>query len=213
MTYVRGMAPWVVFALLSEVGWQWGALGGFVVAVWTVLHGYAKGTPTSALIIEISGVVYLAALAAVAFRWPHSALDTYNGGLSFAWLALIAWGSLIWRRPFTLPIARTRTPRRLWSTPGFFRTNVIVTTVWAMSFTVSAGFVGRCEATGAGTLPRAVGQLLCLIAAAVFTARYSARVRARRAAAEAVERARADRAPRAPRAQDTPLVSSAGPAD
>ncbi|MEV7189711.1 hypothetical protein [Kitasatospora sp. NPDC093102] len=188
MTYVRGTAPWIVFALLSEVGWQWGALSGFLVAAWTVLHSHAKGTPAAALIMEISGVLYFAALAAVAFCRPHSSLDTFNGGLSFAWLALVAWGSLVWRRPFTLPIARTRTPKELWSTPQFLRTNMIVTSVWAVSFTVSATSVGWCEATGAGALPRAVCQLLCLIAGAVFTVRYTARVRARREA-EAAERA------------------------
>jgi hypothetical protein len=53
-------------------------------------------------------------------------------------LGVIAWASLAIRRPFTLGIAKQSTPGELWGRPEFLRVNVIITLVWAVSFTLGA---------------------------------------------------------------------------
>ncbi len=51
-------------------------------------------------------------------------------------LALMAWGSLAARSPFTYQHARDDWPRGYWHHRLFRLTNVIITTVWAMIFTL-----------------------------------------------------------------------------
>jgi hypothetical protein len=40
--------------------------------------------------------------------------------------------------PFTEQYARDSAPREVWDTPGFKRTNVVLTTMWGVVFLVSA---------------------------------------------------------------------------
>ncbi|WP_239154693.1 hypothetical protein [Amycolatopsis sp. FDAARGOS 1241] len=90
------------------------------------------------MIIELSAVVFFALLSGYAFADPASPLRDYVGALTDAWPALTAWGSPVVRHPFTLGIARTVPPQQVWHHPRFRRVNVVITVVWAASFTVSA---------------------------------------------------------------------------
>ncbi|MFJ9707637.1 hypothetical protein [Streptomyces sp. NPDC101234] len=117
--------------------------------------------------------------AVVAFAAPDSSVSHYGGALSFAWLAVTAWATLLLRRPFTLGIARRSTPEELWDNPVFLRVNVVITAAWAAAFTVTAIALTACGAAGAGTGLKVTFQVLGFVVPAVFTARYPKIVRAR----------------------------------
>lgn len=186
MSYLLTFAPWIVYALLSgdsPSSKLWGALGGFVVSVVVLTAALRRRNRADALIIEIGSGVFFAALAVVAFVVPGSALLNYATALSSAALAVIAWVSLAIRRPFTLGIAKRSTPNTMWDRPLFRRTNVIITTVWATSFTLSALVLAALVREGGGTPVRAVVQTIAFAIPMIFTVRYATAARARAAGA------------------------------
>ncbi|MER5792791.1 hypothetical protein [Streptomyces sp. NPDC001980] len=179
MHYLRGFAPWIVYACLSPLGWQWSALAGLVAGLALIVVNVRAGLATDALILEMSTAAYFAVLTAVAFAAPDSSLSHYGGALSFAWLAVTAWATLALRRPFTLGIARRSTPEELWDNPVFLRVNVVITAAWAAAFTFTAIALTAGAAADAGTGLKVTVQVLGFVVPAVFTARYPAVVRAR----------------------------------
>ncbi|WP_433281678.1 hypothetical protein ACQPZA_15455 [Pseudonocardia xinjiangensis] len=178
MTYVRGFIPWIVFAVVSTVGWQWGALAGAGAGAVLLLRDRAAGVAPGAQILDMSTVLYLTALCAVAFEAPHSPLQGFDGALSSAWLALTAWVTVAVRRPFSLGIARRRTPASSWHTPRFRHVNVVISSVWAAGFTAAAVATALCDVTDAGSIAKAVCQVVTFGAPALFTTCYVRRSRA-----------------------------------
>ena len=113
-------------------------------------------------------------MAALAFAAPHSTLIPYSSALASTALAVIAWGSLAIRHPFTLGIAKQTTPRQFWDEPLFMRINMIVTVVWAVSFTVAAVILIVLVHAGDAAILRGVVQVVTLVIPLVFTIRYVA---------------------------------------
>lgn len=179
MTYLRAFAPWIAFALVSGAGWRWSALTGLLVTLGLLVLARRAGVTSAALVLEISSAVFFVALTALAFAEPDAAARHYAGALALGWLALVAGGSLAARRPFTLGIARQSTPREFWDHPAFLRVNTVITTVWAVSFAVTAVVLAVLAAASADGLALALVQVAGFVAPAVFTARYSALARAR----------------------------------
>lgn len=183
MTYIRTFAPWIIYAVVSgnsATSKQWGALAALAVAALVVGGQRRAGKRFDALIIEVGSAVFFAALAVLAFAAPHSALLGYSAALSSAALAVIAWGSLAIRRPFTLGIAKQSVPSEFWNQPLFIRTNVIITLVWAVSFTLGAGALALVVHAGGGSTVRLIVQVAAFVIPMVFTVRYAAHVRDRR---------------------------------
>ena len=54
----------------------------------------------------------------------------------YAGLVVASLASLIVRRPWTIPIARRRTPPAVWTTDLFLETNLVLTTLWTLLFAV-----------------------------------------------------------------------------
>jgi hypothetical protein len=179
MGYLLSFLPWIVFAAVSAFAWQWAALLALVISVCFVVKHRRAGVPADAQILDFGTIAFFGALAAVAFAAPDSPLQTYESGLSSAWLALIATVSLLVRRPFTLGIAKHRTAPEVWRTPAFHHTSIVLTSVWTAGFAFSAIGMLACEATGAGVWLRVVIQVLGLAVPAAFTHRYVQAVRAR----------------------------------
>lgn len=179
MNYLRGFIPWIAFAAVSPAGWQWGALAGLLLGLHRVVQDRRAGIAVDALILEHSTVVWFAALTAFAFARTDSPVQHWTGALSLGWLAATAWAGLAARRPFTLGIARRQTPEELWHNPVFLRINVVLSTAWAASFTVTAALVAAADAAGLGAAVAVPLQIAGFAAPAAFTARYPERVRAR----------------------------------
>jgi hypothetical protein len=182
MSYLRTFAPWIVYALIagdSVASKRWGALAALAVTVLVVVRQRIHGDNFDALIIEIGSGIFFVGLVVLAVVAPGSPLLGYSAALSSAALAVIAWGSLAIRRPFTLGIAKQSTPRELWAEPGFLRVNVIITLVWAASFTVGATLLAVVAHAGGGVLPRTIAQVAAFVIPMVFTVRYAAAVRRR----------------------------------
>lgn len=180
MNYLRGFIPWIVFAVMPSRDLKWAAALALLVGVAIFGRQRRKGVEADAMILEISTVVFFAALVALAYAVPNfSVLARYTGALSFAWLALTAWGSLAVRHPFTLGIARQSTPPEIWDRPQFMQVNVVITAVWAAAFTLTGAAVAVCVIAGAGTIASIACEAVGFVLPAIFTARYPRIVQAR----------------------------------
>ncbi len=47
---------------------------------------------------------------------------------------VMAWGSMLFRRPFTIDYAKQCVPQQFWTSPRFLRKNYIITSVWGVYF-------------------------------------------------------------------------------
>jgi hypothetical protein len=80
-------------------------------------------------------------------------LEKYSQAISSAALGLIVVASIVLGHPFTEQYARDDVPEEVWDTPGFRRTMILMSGVWAVIFAVMAilGLVAKTGIAGAGT--------------------------------------------------------------
>jgi hypothetical protein len=175
MNLLRSFIPWIGFAVVAtQADWRYSGLAGLLIAGGLLVLERRHGNGWDTMIIELSAVVFFAALSVYSFADPGSPLRDYVGALSDVWLAITAWGSIALRRPFTLGIAKTMVPPALWDDPAFRRINVVITSVWATSFTlVGAAAALLLNYAPHATIPLIVIKVFGFTVPALFTVRYT----------------------------------------
>ncbi|MEU9454472.1 hypothetical protein [Streptomyces sp. NPDC048277] len=185
MGYFRGFIPWIVAGFVSGfVDWRWGAVSGFASGLLLLLQDRRRGVDLDALILEASTIVYFVVVGTVAVARPNASLSHHTDVLSFAWLAVTAWGTLAIRRPFTLGIAKRQTPREFWDMPEFVRVNNHITAAWGAGFTFIGVSLAVANAVDAPASVGIAAHVVGLVGPAVFTKVYPARAQARLQAAQ-----------------------------
>jgi hypothetical protein len=177
MSYLRPFLPWIVFAVIPGGAWKWAALIALAVCIAGIALQTRSGQPPGAQIIDIGSAAYFAALAALAFADPQTALHAYSASLAAGALGLIAGVSLAIRRPFTLGIARQSISREHWDNPTFIRVNMVITAAWTASFFISCAALAALAHSPAPS--RIAVQVAGFVIPLAFTLRYSAQARAR----------------------------------
>jgi hypothetical protein len=179
--YIKTFAPWIAFAALSTNGqYRYGALAGLLIALALLVLDRRQRKPWDALIIESSSAIFFGALTVATFAISPAPFGDYGPAAAGAWLALTAWGSLAIHKPFTLGIAKTMVPEQFHSNPIFYRTNAIITSVWAAAFTCeSAATTVLLTVAPHATTALVVLKVCSFVLPAAFTVRYSQIVRNR----------------------------------
>lgn len=98
-------------------------------------------------VLDAVGLAFFAALVLVGLLVDETSrhwLERWSGDLSNTLIALIALGSIVVRKPFTVQYAHETIAPELWDTPRFMRLNYRVTWVWTGAFALTAlvGFLG-----------------------------------------------------------------------
>jgi hypothetical protein len=177
--YAIAFSPWILYAVIPAVWWQWSMLAALAISVAIFVAAVARRRPAAAMIIEIGSMMFFAAGTTLALADSGTALHPYLPAVSALWVGLIAWFSLLIRSPFTLGIAKLKEPPEVWRQPLFVRTNVIITAVWAICFTAGAVLLAACAAAGAGRGLVIGVQVGHFVVPMVFTIRYVAVIRKR----------------------------------
>jgi hypothetical protein len=137
---IAGLAPWIVYALVEGPGrLEAAAVSAFALAAIVLVLSLIRGQ--SPKLLEYSDVVFFGALGLVvafASDSTHGWLENWSGEVANIALAAIVIGSMLVRRPFTMQYAKENVDPSLWKTPGFIRTNYVITGVWAVAFLVQA---------------------------------------------------------------------------
>jgi len=194
--YLRILAPWIAYAAVSSVA-SWGVamLAGAIVAILIAAGPIRR---RNADLLSIGTIGFFLVMAGVAFMAPHSPLKHFTLALPLATLGALAAGSLVVRRPFTMTIARQMTSPTEWSKPLFYRTNAVITAVWAASLLSTAAACALVLAVLPPATPVWIGlfEITGFLIPAFFTRIYSARIRARAVAASGMGSAASAHSPR-----------------
>lgn len=174
--------PWLSFLVIARGSLFNLKLGLVVALVLSVAMGVMK---LHRGIILWAGLVFFvgATLAVAVFNNMWTA--QHMGILANGMLAASTWLTVALRRPFTLDCAREHVDRSLWNDPQFIGTNVVITSVWGLVFTVNAILAwGKMERFALSDLAYEIVTYTLLIATAAFTNWYPKHVRQRRATGE-----------------------------
>ena len=132
------LLPWIVFAVVDRAhggGPLWAGIGAVITAI-TLLVTTSRDRRGSRNIMLLGAIVWFAALAiAGGLHRSDSGFIADDGrALSAAGFALIAFASLAFRpalEHYTRPHVRSSS----WDEPAFNRMNVLITLIWAATFT------------------------------------------------------------------------------
>lgn len=181
---IGGLAPWIAMSLLAGPGRFELAVGvAFAISLIVVAVGRAGGG--SWKILELCDITFFTLIGILGLLVSQStldALDNWSGEMSNVALTLIAFGSILFRVPFTLQYAREEAPRELWDNPAFIRTNYAISAFWGGAFLVAAlaGAYGDLILDNSNNLWTGwVIQTLALLVAIQFTEWYPKVVGAR----------------------------------
>jgi hypothetical protein len=143
---IMGFAPWIIFSVIEGPG-RFAAAAGAAsgAALLILLVGIAVGI--RAKLLDLAAIGFFALLLALALavgQDAHAWLERWSGEISNVMIVLVALGSVVARRPFTLQYAREMTDRDYWDSPLFLHINYVLTWAWIGSFflTAAAGWYG-----------------------------------------------------------------------
>jgi hypothetical protein len=134
-------APWIVMSVIEgPQRFELAAGLAFATSCAIALANWLVGVRPK--VLDDVGMAFFAGLIVAGLlvdQAGHRWLDRYSADISNLTIALIALGSIIARRPFTVQYAHETTPREHWETPRFMHINYLVTWVWTGAFVITAG--------------------------------------------------------------------------
>ena len=173
-------APWIIFDVVAGPStWKLAAFSALIASVVLTLPDlrHRRGLPK---LLDAVGVVFFAVISILALgldRGQMLWLETYAQVISNGVLALTALASLAFE-PFTEQYARLSTPREVWGTPVFKRTNQVLTAMWGLVFLATAilGLIALHVRSGTDWLNWVI-PIALLVLAVRFTRWYPAYMR------------------------------------
>lgn len=174
-----GFAPWLAFLFIAH-GTMFRVKVGLVVAlVLSVAMGVAR---LHRGIILWVGLVFFVCASVAVIVFENLWTLRHMGILANGALAAGAWLTVVLRRPFTLDYAKEHTDPALWSHPLFLKTNYVITSAWAATFTLNAGLAFlKMNRLVFDELTIELMSYALLIGCAVFTVWYQGYARRMRA--------------------------------
>jgi len=174
---ILSFSPWIALLVIARDGLfrlKVGLAVGFFLSVAMGITRLHRG------IILWAGLSFFtyATLAVVVFgnMWTVK----YMGVMASGVLAASTWLTIVLNKPFTLDYAREHTDPSLWNSPSFIRTNIVLTSVWGLAFTVNAILAwGKMEHFILSELNYEITSYTLLIGTVDFTNWYPNHVRRR----------------------------------
>lgn len=179
MSYLRSFLPWIAYGIAGSVVDRKAAA---VVGLLFAIHGVREQQRQHGDVDALSAATrwFFLGLVAVCVAAPDAPLLHYAPALSLATLGVVAGLSVVEGRPFTLTFARRTTPAEVWDLPLFHEVNRTISTVWALSFLVTAAICAIALAFAPHDAALWVSaQVAGFAVPVVFTAVHRERVRAR----------------------------------
>jgi all-trans-retinol 13,14-reductase len=171
---------WVGYGFLAGFG-QWplavafGLISGLVLVAIVLIS-----RKVTVKLMDWTVVGYFVLAASATFIVRLAAFPKYGSVVIWLMYAAVAWGSILAGSPFSLQYARESTPPEHWQSPPFLRANLIISVVWGLAFVANIVLVViALKPEDYPLLIGAVAPILTLVAASIFTTRYSKSVRAR----------------------------------
>lgn len=127
-----GFLPWIIFDALPKTTPEQFNRAVLLILGITVISNYK--TIKKRFILPISTVIFFSLIYLSEMLYPNTWIIINISILSNITLVLIAWGSLIFKCPFTLQYAREQRPPEKWNHPVFVFINKFLTSIWGIIF-------------------------------------------------------------------------------
>jgi hypothetical protein len=171
-------APWLAFLFIAHDS-LWRVEVGLVVAlVLSVVMGVLR---LHRGIILWVGLAFFSATTVAVIVFDDTWTLKHLGVLANGALATGAWLTILAGKPFTLDYAKEHVDPSLWNDPQFVRSNTIITSLWAATFTINAGLAFiKMERMGPSDLACEIASYGLLVGTAVFTVWFPSYLRRKR---------------------------------
>lgn len=173
MGMLLAFAPFIAFAVIDRlVGSTEGLIAGALVATVLLLRDVVS-QGRAVKILDLGTFALFCGLALYAYllapNWSIIAVRLFvDSGLLAIVLLSLAMG-----KPFTIQYAREQVSAELWDTPEFYRTNVVISSAWALAFGVMVA--AELVLLSMPDIPHRAGVIaivLALVGAVKFTSWY-----------------------------------------
>ncbi len=133
--------PWVLYKIIMDVPLfddmtmlKASVIFAFAACVWQTVNKSGRG------ILHWGTVGFFAVTLAMVVIWPNlwylKRLGIFSGGV----LSALVWGSIIFKRPFTLVYAKAKADPSRWNKPEFIRRNYQISIFWGVVMLIGLGF-------------------------------------------------------------------------
>ena len=182
-------APWISFLIIAQDSLLRVKIGLVVALVMTVamsLAGLQKG------MIRWASVLFFVYATIAIVIFDHAWTLQYLGVLANGALAIPAWLTIIFKQPFTLAYAKEQSDPSVWNQPSFIRSNYLITSIWAVTFTVCTVLAYlKLRELFPPEMDYVILSYSIMLLACVFSTWYPARARKKAAAMAAAQKASA----------------------
>lgn len=173
-------APWLSFLFIAHDTLLRVKIGLAVALVLSVVMGVLR---LHRGIILWVGLIFFTAATVAVFVFEDTWTLRHLGVLANGALAAGAWLTIIAGKPFTLDYAKEHVDPSLWNEPHFVRSNVLITAVWASTFTANCALAfGKMEHIALSDLAFEIISYALLLGTAAFTVWYPDHLRRSKAA-------------------------------
>ncbi len=128
-------APWLILKIISDLPFG-NPLTMLQIAIVTatLVSLYQSRKSTVRGFIYWGNLFFFALSLLLVVILPQAWFITKMGLFSQLMLNFITWGSILFKKPFTLDYAKEHVPQELWNHPVFLQKNYIITGVWGCYF-------------------------------------------------------------------------------
>ena len=125
--------PWVLYKVIMDLPLfddltmlKASVVFAFVACIWQTVNKSGRG------ILHWGTVGFFAVTLGMVVIWPNlwylQHLGVFSGGV----LSALVWGSILFKRPFTLVYAKEKADPSRWNKPGFIRRNYQISIFWGV---------------------------------------------------------------------------------
>lgn len=135
--FIQSFLPWILYFILAGHAQQQLDTAIIVAAITSIIFEF-KGLKKGFILSWGTLLFFIFMFVAVILfksRWIANYAWIFSNGA----LALIAWGSILIREPFTIQYAKEQVSKDKWQHPLFIKINYLLTIVWGLIFLMGIG--------------------------------------------------------------------------
>lgn len=148
MIMLRAFLPWIIFYILLHL-FSLSVLFSALITLISFIVLCHRDLQRGYIMTWLSPIFLLAIILNVQyFHWI--VFQQHPAAIFYAALAIVSWGSIILKLPFTLQYSRAGVSQAKWHHPVFLEVNYILSSLWAVIFTINLSI--NCLFSAAGYL-------------------------------------------------------------
>lgn len=131
---LKNFMPWILFFILMGSSKQQLETAIIVAIIAAFLFDFKR--LKNGFVLNWGTILFFGFIFVAVIIFKNKWIATYSGLLSNGALAMIAWVSILIRKPFTIQYAKETVPSDQWKHPLFIKINYLLTAVWAILFSI-----------------------------------------------------------------------------